>query len=673
MRRASRSGPPPRPRVRIQPKLIRTRHDLKAAIARISQEDAFVIDVETNGLDHLSNWCTWVGLASYGQCHLIPIGHTRGRMLRAGYSEMVLPPEHERELLQSGKLSQRKRKVIHEPVFGDPGVQLDPAMVFDELGPLLFSDKIKIGHNVKFDMMTVAKYYGGELPPPPYEDTIVMAHIVDENRIKYDLKSIVLDMFRIMHPEQRKAWYPKLGKTITQEPIDAVARYLAKDCYDDWLLWKTLRRRLDMENMMGVLGLEMAVYPAIMRMEMSGAVIDIDRLHEIGRELEQEIELICERVWTMCKEPFDLSNPNKKRDLLFHKRPHGQGLAPLKYTPKTNQPVLDQATLEHYAEGGNALAKLFLEWSEAAKLQSTYILGIESRLHQSPDGHMRVHTQFPQHATVTGRFSSRDPNLQNIPRGDRIRDLFVAPPGYTLVVADYDQIELRVLAHYCGDENMIGIFQRGEDIHAGTAAALLGKSIDAITSEERTVAGKTVNFAVSYGAGIGPLLRQGIEEGRARRFLDRYNQMFPAVGPWKRKELIRAHHRGDQRNPSKQPPYVTTMLGRRRRLPDLYSDDRLDRGRAERQAINHIIQGTAAEIMKIALVRLDKAFIGTPFKALMTVHDEVHSLAPDHLADEAKDIVVTSLSGISLGGRPIIRVPLEVSCGTATSWSQAKG
>lgn len=268
--------------------------------------------------------------------------------------------------------------------------------------------------------------------------------------------------------------------------------------------------------------------------------------------------------------------------------------------------------------------------------------------------------------------NSRDPNLQNIPRDSNVRALFVAPPGYSLVVADYDQIELRVTAHFSRDERMRAIFDAGEDIHAGTIAAITGRDIGDISKEERQV-GKGLNFAVVYGAGPNKVAAMGgVSVEEARFFMKRYYQRFSNIEPWKNYVLNQARRRGDKHHPYLNPPYVTTLLGRKRRLSDLFSYDRESVGRAERQAVNHIVQGTAAEIMKIGMIRVDRAFQGSPFTMVLTVHDEIISLCPEGLEDECQELVVSSLNGITLNERPIIDVPLVVSCGTAKRWSDAK-
>lgn len=659
----------------LSPHLITTRHDLKAAVANLADQDAFSFDVETDGLNTRTNWVTWIGFASYGQTYLIPMGHTKGRLKTAAYEEKVLPPDEERRVLQSGKLSEAKITKKVPATFYSPPAQLDPAIVFGELEPLFFGDQIKVAFNARFDLLSVSKYYGGVVPSGPYEDPMIMTHVLDENRRNYELKEIILDWLNIRDPVRRKAYYPKLGKTIQDEPVDAVSRYLAKDAYLLWIYWKYARARLDRENLMSVFKMEMDLYPALMRMQMHGCAIDLNMLTQVQAELEEDMEQWEERAWTIVNRPFVMTNVNEKRDLLFKSKkeiPGGQGLKPLKRTPKTGQPVLDAYTLEYYADT-NSLADVFLRWAEVQKLHSTYVIGLKARSHTTDLGTF-IYTQLTQHRTVTGRLSSTEPNLQNIPRESSIRGMFIAPPGYLLVVADYDQIELRVFAHFLQDPVMLDIFMRGLDIHAETAAFILGKPADALSKEERTTAGKTINFAVSYGAGLGRLMAAGIPEDTARLFLDLYFRRFATIKPWRRQVLLEAHRRGDKADPRRHPPYVTTLFGRRRRLPDLYDFENRDlQARAERQAWNHCIQGTAAEIMKIAMLRVDQAFLGTPFKMLLTVHDELMAIAPEEQAEECKEVMTTAMSGIMRRGRPILDVPLVVSCGIARAWNEAKG
>ena len=639
-----------------QPEWVRTESELAHAVSVISSFPEYVIDIETDGLNIRTNALSWVGLGTYGEVFLIPIQHRRGRLLR------------EERLTKTGKPSKAVNPPVHKRFYGDPGQQLMPDVVTAAIEPLLFGKQLKIGHNVKFDMLSLAKYFGGRIPEGPFNDTIVMQHVVDENRRSYSLKDIVPDWLRV-RKEDRKGFYPNLGKDNANHPIDQVARYLAKDVRYCWLLWQALCDWVAREGMWDVLKLEMDLYPVIMRMEAAGAYVDPDHLDEMEQVLDLEIQAIERDAWTAAKvrTPFPLTNTNTKRDLLFKpKAEGGQGLKPLKFTPKRQDPVLDQETLEHYA-GANKLAALFLEYSEKQKLLGTYVLGLRSRMHEG-----KVHTSFTQHAAVTGRLSSRDPNLQNIPRDSNVRALFIAPPGYSLVVADYNQIELRVTAHFCRDERMRAIFDADEDIHAGTMAAITGKDIEDVTKDERQV-GKGLNFAVVYGAGPNKVAAMsGVSVEEARFFMSRYYQRFSNIEPWKQYVLTQARKTGDMHHPFLRPPYVTTMLGRKRRLPDLFSYDYKTLGRAERQAVNHIVQGTAAEIMKIAMIRVDRAFQDTPHTLILTVHDEIVSLCPEGLEEEAKELVVSALSGITLNEQPIIDVPLVVTCETAKRWNEAK-
>jgi DNA polymerase I-like protein with 3'-5' exonuclease and polymerase domains len=639
-----------------QPALVRTESELAHAVSVISSFPEYVIDIETDGINPRTNALSWVGLGTYGEVFLIPIQHRRGRLVR------------EERLTKHGRPSKAQNPPVHKRYYADPGEQLMPDVVTAAIEELLFGEQLKIGHNVKFDMLSLAKYYRGRLPEGPFNDTLVMQHVVDENRRSYSLKDIVPDFLRIPK-EDRKTFYPKLGKDIAAHPIDAVARYLAQDVRYCWLLWQALCGWVAEEGMWDILQLEMDLYPVIMRMEAAGAFVDPQHLDEMEQALEEEIQDIERDAWTTAKVrvPFALTNTNMKRDLLFNPRDQGgQGLRPLSFTPKQHIPQLTQATLEHYA-GTNKLALLFLEYSEKQKLLGTYIHGLRARLN---DG--KIHTSFTQHATVTGRLSSRNPNLQNIPRDSNVRALFIAPPGYSLVVADYDQIELRVTAHFSRDDKMREIFLAGEDIHAGTFAAITGKKIADVTKDERQV-GKGLNFAVVYGAGPDKVAAMsGVTVTQARFFMHKYYERFGNIEPWKQHVLNEARRRGDRHHPYLQQPYVTTMLGRKRRLPDLFSYDRAALGRAERQAINHRVQGTAAEIMKIAMIRVDRAFADTPFTLILTVHDEIVSLCPEGTEAEAQEVVVAALSGITLSERPIIDVPLVVSCGTAKRWSEAK-
>jgi DNA polymerase-1 len=654
---------------RLSPFVIRTREQLEEALAHVLTYDEFVVDVETNFAHPKVNEVSWVGLSVPDKIVLIPMGHPKGVLLTPPYTEKRLPPEEERKILKSGKLSNLKKPYTIPATFADPGPQLRQDVVFEILKPLFFSDRTKIGHNLKFDLESIAKYYGGKIAPGPYVDTILLTHVLDENLDRYGLKELIMDWLRVTpNPEIRSKFYPNLGKIgVSEQPIDEVAKYLAKDVWYTYLYYKDHMSLLKKDkDLLRTFEIEMGLYPVLMDMELYGIHIDDALLRKRGEELEYERSAIAGRIWSICGTQFPISNPTEKRKYLFGpKKDGGQGLKPLTFTAKTNTPQLNQATLEHYAKE-NELASLMLEWSEKDKIIGTFIDGLIEKLVRG-----RLHTSFNQHRTVTGRLSSMNPNLQQIPRGDMIRDAFTADDGHLLVVADYDQVELRCAAYLSNDSEMVRVFRDNLDIHAQAAAAMLDIPIEEVTKDQRQV-GKTQNFGTLYGAGpqkIAIVADCSMEQ--AQEFIARYFEQFAGLSEWKDAMILKARNTGRR---SKLVPYADVPpFGRRRRLPDLYAEEMKDRARAERQVINSIVQGFAANVMKLAMIDLHKQTVGTPIQILLNVHDELVVQAPEAMVEEAKILVVSTMENVVYNGQPVLgEVPLTAEAGIAKRWSEAK-
>ena len=300
------------------------------------------------------------------------------------------------------------------------------------------------------------------------------------------------------------------------------------------------------------------------------------------------------------------------------------------------------------------VVEMLIQWSELRKLKSTYVDGMLTKLYKGS-----LHPSFHLHRTATGRLSSSNPNLQNIPRDSIVRGLFVAPPGYTMLVADYDQIELRVMCMFSHDKKMSEFFLKEEDIHAGAAALVLGKSVESVTSEERQL-GKGVNFLTAYGGGPHKLARTtGIELDHAKHVIEQYYKQFSGITKWKQSVIQEGVSKG----------YIKTMSGRRRRLPDLRSPNSELRSRAERQAVNAVVQGSAADICKNAMVGVYDIFYDTPARLLVQVHDELVVIVPEDTVDLYKPMLLQAMGD----GSVINGIPLRVSCESARTWSEAKG
>jgi len=388
-------------------------------------------------------------------------------------------------------------------------------------------------------------------------------------------------------------------------------------------------------------------------MERTGILVDREVLEELSRRLEASLAELEAAIHEEAGGPFNPASPQQLADVLFDRL----GYPVLRRTAKTKRPSTNVEVLQELAARGYRLPALILEYREQAKLKGTYVDALPRQI--GSDG--RIHTRFHQTVTATGRLSSSDPNLQNIPvrteLGREIRRAFIAPEGRLILAADYSQIELRVLAHMSGDAALSEAFRRGEDIHRATAAAVLGKDPAAVTPTERRAA-KTVNFGLIYGMGAYSLARDlGITPAEAQRFIDTYFERFPGVRRYMDGLRERARAEG----------VVTTLFGRIRRIANLDAANANVRAAAERMAINAPIQGTAADIIKLAMIEVHRRLGSGPARLLLQVHDELVLEVPagelDAVAHEVRDAMEHVVE---------LDVPLVVDVGSGPSWYEAK-
>ena len=420
-------------------------------------------------------------------------------------------------------------------------------------------------------------------------------------------------------------------------------------------LWRTVRERLEGEERLLWLyhEIEQPLQDVLARMEHRGIRLDVPYLQALSRELEAELERIEAEVHRLAGHPFNLNSRDQLETVLYDEL----GLTPSRRTAKTGKRSTSASALEQLRDA-HPIVERILQFRELAKLKGTYLDPLPRMVHPRTG---RLHTRFHQTGTATGRLSSSDPNLQNIPIrteiGRRIRKGFVAAEGYRLVVADYSQIELRVLAHLSGDENLIRIFQEGRDIHTQTAAWMFGVAHDAVDPFQRRAA-KTINFGVLYGMSAHRLSRElGIAYGEAQAFIDRYFDSYPGVRRFMERVLAEARERG----------YVETLFGRRRYVPELNARARNVREAAERVAFNMPVQGTAADLIKLAMVRLAPELEPLGAALLLQVHDELVIEAPDGHAEAVAKRVREVMRGAWE-----LKVPLEVEVGIGGNWLEAK-
>ena len=644
--------------------IITTREALTEMVDSYLLSDGFAFDVETWGSHRGDPWrndVLWIAFSTNGRTDVIPMGHPNGDFV-----------EHIKPLTGSGQKRLEKGLPIREAdysrdkkswktVFTEPPAQLSPGEVFAALRPLLLSPTIlKVGHNLKFDRESVAKYLG-EVPPPPYGCTYVGSFIAD-NRNRYQL-GLAACLKREFDYEMEKG----VGKEVEAYDFKTVATYALLDAHWSWKLWKRVSSRISESGLDRVFRLEMDVLEVLCNMELAGTDIDTVALLELKESLEKELEEAKGRIYKSAGRPFNINSNSDKVALLFSsKKDGGLGLRPRKQTPTGNPSVAADA-LESL-RGKHELVDGLLDYADLNKLLSTYVIpymggtvtrtvnGKAKVVLKEPlltDG--RIHTDFDQCGAETGRFSSRRPNLQNVPaphteHGRKIRNLFTAPPGHLLVVADYSQIEPRVIASLSGDRVMLRNYLRGEDIYT-TVGGVMG--VD-------RKAGKVLVLSMAYGVGPEKIASQiGCTTKEAKDLLRGFASKFRAVDRYKA-EVVSASRS------ARPTPFVDTLFGRRRYLPNLLSREMGLRAQAERQAFNTKIQGTAADIIKVAMIR---AFRMLPDEATLalTVHDELVALTPEALAEESAEAIQHAMEGVN-----VLRVPLVADVKVVRRWGEAK-
>jgi DNA polymerase-1 len=512
----------------------------------------------------------------------------------------------------------------------------------------------KVGHNLKYDLLVLERA-GVELAPPLF-DTMVASYVLDPGRRSHGLDDLALDILA----HKTTLYHDVAGRGRKEIPfaevgLDEACDYACEDADIAWRLAERFRPQMDEHALTGLFReLEMPLVPVLAGMERAGIRIDPDFFRAMSRKLKGELELIEQEIFKIAGYEFNLNSTPQLRDVLFTRL----GLPVLKRT-KTGAST-DASVLEELAAEGHVVPRLMLEYRELEKLRGTYVDALPRLV--NPDSG-RIHTSFNQTVAATGRLSSSDPNLQNIPIrtavGREIRKGFVADDGHVLLGVDYSQIELRVLAHFSGDAPLVEAFREGVDVHRQTAAVIFDVPIDRVTAEQRARA-KTINFATLYGQGAFSLARQlGITREEAQAFIDQYFERFSGVRRFLDEQVARAREQG----------FVATLLGRRRYVPELKSRNWNIRQFGERIAQNTPIQGTAADLIKKAMLDVDAALRAgdTEARMLLQVHDELLFEVRDDRVDEVRDIVVDRMqSALEL------EVPLVAEWGVGANWYEAK-
>ena len=613
---------------------IRDLDTLRAWIADAREAGIVAFDTETTSLDPMQaelagfSLCTKPGVAAY-----VPLIHKAGKgdLLGGGLVEGQIPSRDALDLLK--------------PLLEDPSV-------------------LKIAQNLKFDQVVMDQVCFreglGGCDIAPFDDTMLISYVLDAGKGTHGMDALSerwLNHRTIQFKDV--AGTGKAMVTFDHVPIDRATEYAAEDADVTLRLWRALKPRLVSERVVPVYErLERPLIPVLAKMEQRGISVDRDMLSRISGELAQKAAALEDEVYQLAGEKFSIGSPKQLGDILF-----GRMKLPGGSRTKTGQWSTSVFVLEELAAEGHELPRKIVDWRQLTKLKSTYTDALPEYINPETN---RVHTSFALAATTTGRLSSSEPNLQNIPirtsEGRRIRTAFVAEPGNKLISADYSQIELRLLAHIADIPELKHAFENGLDIHAATAAEMFGMDVNKVPGEVRRQA-KTINFGIIYGiSAFGLATRLGISREEAGDYIRRYFDRFPG---------IRDYIEGTKRQ-AREKLYVETIFGRRVHYPEMKASNPQTRAFNERAAINAPIQGSAADIIRRAMIRMDDALAEEKLSArmLLQVHDELIFEAPEAEVEETIRVARAVMENAAM---PAINlsVPLQVDARAADNWDEA--
>jgi DNA polymerase-1 len=600
---------------RLRYETILTWEQLEHWLARIEAAALTAIDTETTSLDQMQARLVGISFATAaGEAAYLPVGH----------------------------------------IYAHAPYQLPLAQVLVRLRPWLESAAhAKLGQHLKYDIHVFANH-GIELRGIAH-DTLLQSYVLESDK-GHDLDQLAarhLGLTAIAYSEVAGKGASHIG--FEQVEIARAAEYAAEDADIALRLHEALYPRLAADEKLARLyrDIELPVMEVLFRMERNGVLIDAEKLSRHGEELGRRIGEIEAQAHVAARQPFNLNSPKQIQEILFER----EKLPVIKKTPSgapsTDEEVLQQLALDY------PLPKLILDYRTLSKLKSTYTDKLPRMVNRATG---RVHTNFSQAVAVTGRLASTDPNLQNIPirteEGRRIRACFIAPPGSRIVSADYSQIELRIMAHLSGDTRLLEAFAHGEDIHRATAAEVFGLPPAEVSSEQRRYA-KVINFGLIYGMSAFGLARQlGLERGAAQAYIDRYFARYPGV----------AHYMEETRAMARSQGYVETVFGRRLWATDIRAGANARRHAAERAAINAPMQGTAADLIKLAMIAVQRWLDeeGLRTRLVLQVHDELVLEVPDRELDRVRGELPRLMEGVAQ-----LSVPLLVEVGAGANWDEA--
>ena len=540
--------------------------------------------------------------------------------------------------------------------------QMDEAEALSLLRGLCADPSIlKIGHNLKYDAHVLSLEQNGGLSLTPVDDTMCLSYVLDAGRTeRHGLDYLALSLLDIQTIKYQDVC-GKGAKQISFAEVspEAACTYASEDADITLRLWTMLKPRLAREGMSSVYErLERPLIPILAHMEAAGIKVDTQLLHGLSQDFAGRIQILEGEIHQLAGETFNIASPKQLGEILFEKLGYEGGKK-----SKTGAFSTGADILEDMAENGVEIARKVLDYRQLAKLKSTYTDALMASVNNRTG---RVHTSFSMVGASTGRLSSSDPNLQNIPirtqEGRQIRGAFIARPGCKLISADYSQIELRLVAHVAQEKTMLEAFRNGVDIHAQTASEVFGVPLDQMDAETRRRS-KAINFGIVYGISAFGLSRQlSIPQSEARDYIATYLDRFPGIRTYM----------NDAREFAREHLYVETLFGRRIHIEQIGASNQAMRGFSERQAINAPIQGSAADIIKRAMICLpaELAAQGLAADMLLQVHDELIFEVPEEQAEQSVQLIKSVMENAA---SPVVQlsVPLVVDAGIADSWSEA--
>ena len=618
--------------------LVQDEATLSDWIARATEFGAVAFDTETDALDAMRAGLVGVSLSlASGEGCYVPLAHRAPGRPQASLDLGDAPPDGDGALLP-GQIPLKRALRLLKPLLEDPSV-------------------LKVGQNIKYDMHVMAQH---GIAVAPIDDTMLMSYVLEAGSHGHGMDELAdLHLGKTTITFEQVAGSGKAQVSFDRVSLDKACEYAAEDAAITWELGAVLKPMLLRERMLTVYEtIERPLIPVIAAMERDGIKVDRKTLVDLSNDFAKRLGELEREIHKLAGHEFNIGSPKQLGEVLFDEMSLPGGTK-----GKTGAYATGAEVLEDLAAQGHDLPARVLDWRQLAKLKSTYTDALIAQIDPSTG---RVHTSFAMAATSTGRLSSNDPNLQNIPvrteEGRKIRRAFVAEKGMTLLSVDYSQIELRIAAHMADVKALKEAFRDGIDIHAMTASQVFGVPVKGMDPMVRRRA-KAINFGIIYGISPFGLARQlGIEQKEAKAFIDAYFERFPGIRDYMERTRAAAHQQG----------YVTTLFGRRCHLPGIKDKNPARRNFMERAAINAPIQGTAADIIKRAMIRIPPALAAKKLgaKLLLQVHDELLFEVPVKEADKTAALVKSVMEGAA---DPVVQldVPLVADVGMADNWADA--